>query len=103
MKLPRVRFTVRRMMVAVALVALCLAAWSYWDRRDERFLEFAVKAMTHTTLARDYETGRPFGSLLERAPVNPRKAAYHAALARKYERAASHPWLPVAPDPPEPE
>jgi hypothetical protein len=30
------------------------------------------------------------------------KAARCAALARKYERAARYPWLPVEPDPPEP-
>jgi hypothetical protein len=29
-------------------------------------------------------------------------AAHHAALRRKYERAARYPWLPVAPDPPPP-
>jgi hypothetical protein len=27
------------------------------------------------------------------------KAAYDAALARKYELAARYPWLPVEPDP----
>jgi hypothetical protein len=31
-----------------------------------------------------------------------RKAARCASLARKYERAARRPWLPVEPDPPEP-
>jgi hypothetical protein len=30
-------------------------------------------------------------------------ADYHAALKRKYEHAARRPWLPVPPDPPEPE
>src|SRR5437763_13286762 len=30
-------------------------------------------------------------------------ASYHAALRRKYEHAASYPWLPVEPDPPPPE
>jgi hypothetical protein len=102
MPLPRVRFTVRRMMVAVAIMALCLTAWSFWARRDERFLKFAIEAMTHATLARAYETGRPFDSRV-RAPVDPQKAAYHAALVRKYEYAARYPWLPVLPDPPEPE
>ena len=29
--------------------------------------------------------------------------SYHAALFRKYERAARYPWLPVAPDPPPPD
>ena len=32
-----------------------------------------------------------------------RAIRYHAALARKYEFAALHPWLPVEADPPEPE
>jgi hypothetical protein len=32
-----------------------------------------------------------------------RRVAYHAAMARKYRRAARSPWLPVEPDPPEPE
>ena len=27
---------------------------------------------------------------------------YHTRMARKYERTARYPWLPVAPDPPEP-
>jgi hypothetical protein len=31
------------------------------------------------------------------------KRDYYAALRIKYERAARYPWLPVAPDPPEPE
>lgn len=32
-----------------------------------------------------------------------RAVEYHAAMKRKYERAARHPWLPVPPDPPLPE
>jgi hypothetical protein len=31
-----------------------------------------------------------------------RRSEYFEALQRKYERAARYPWLPVAPDPPEP-
>jgi hypothetical protein len=31
------------------------------------------------------------------------RAEHHASLARKYERAARYPWLPVERDPPEPE
>ena len=31
-----------------------------------------------------------------------RTAAFHAAMRRKYNRAAWLPWLPVAPDPPSP-
>jgi hypothetical protein len=37
-----------------------------------------------------------------RAEYLQRNADYHAQLARKYERAARYPWLPVEPDPPLP-
>jgi hypothetical protein len=29
--------------------------------------------------------------------------AYHSAMVRKYRRDARYPWLPIEPDPPEPE
>jgi hypothetical protein len=32
-----------------------------------------------------------------------RRIAYHDLMRRKYEDAARHPWLPVEPDPPEPQ
>lgn len=32
-----------------------------------------------------------------------RECHYHAKMQKKYEYAAAHPWLPVPPDPPEPE
>jgi hypothetical protein len=32
-----------------------------------------------------------------------KKVAYFAEMRKKHARAASYPWLPVAPDPPEPE
>jgi hypothetical protein len=31
------------------------------------------------------------------------RAEHHSSLARKYEHAAQYPWLPVEPDPPEPD
>jgi hypothetical protein len=34
--------------------------------------------------------------------LHDRRAEYFGRLARKYERAARYPWLPVPPDPPEP-
>jgi hypothetical protein len=36
------------------------------------------------------------------APLH-RKIEYHATMARKYQRVARFPWLPVEPDPPEPQ
>ena len=32
-----------------------------------------------------------------------RRISYHEAMKQKYERASRYPWLPVLPDPPEPE
>src|SRR5579871_4762470 len=33
----------------------------------------------------------------------PARRDYYAEMARKYDRATRYPWLPIAPDPPEPE
>jgi hypothetical protein len=41
--------------------------------------------------------------LSEVAARSRRLADHHAALKRKYERAARYPWLTIEPDPPEPE
>jgi hypothetical protein len=37
------------------------------------------------------------------ARMNQKTAEYHAALKRKYERAAVRPWMPIDPDPRPPE
>jgi hypothetical protein len=90
--MPRFRFTVRRMMVAVAVVAVLLAMAVTLSHRRSRFESL-----------RDYHASRapyvwlgPMGTLWER------QGEWHWAMKRKYERAARYPWLPVAPDPPEP-
>ena len=38
-----------------------------------------------------------------RAAPATRRMAYHTAMVRKYQRAVGHPWLPVEPDPAEPD
>jgi hypothetical protein len=43
----------------------------------------------------------PYGDVSLRTDEG--RAAWHAALWRMYDRAARYPWLPVSPDPPEPE
>jgi hypothetical protein len=40
MKLPRVRFTVRRLMVVVATVAIGIGAGAVWRRRDALLSEY---------------------------------------------------------------
>jgi hypothetical protein len=89
MRLPRMRLTVRVMMAAVAIAGLSLGIGSAMQRRVALFRQ---KAAQEAFL---------LGS--QRRPLPERKVPHHEALRRKYERAAGYPWLPVEPDPPEPE
>ena len=86
MRLPRLRFTVRLFMLVVAL-----AACSVWGYRMWRVSREQAREERHRT--------HPIGYFSADAAE---KAAYDAALARKYQRAARYPWLPVEPDPPQP-
>jgi hypothetical protein len=94
----------RRLMVAVAVAALGSTGWQAWARRPERSYGFYRLALVHGRKAELYTIGgraNCFGMPGE--AINPRRAAYHSSLAWKYEWAGRHPWLPVWPDPPEPE
>jgi hypothetical protein len=133
MKFPRPRFTVRQLMIAVAVVAVAFGYQNAVRRRDT----FEFMALFHrqemeacrdylagatvqstggdgrTTYRRMVPTGpdpgiadarsRGWGvELFERASLK-RLEAYHAEMKQKYERAARYPWLPVEPEPPEPQ
>ena len=112
MKVPRVRFTVRRMMVAVAVAAL-----AFWIvRLSSLRRQYLEKAANHAsfqaylitspqmikfwedrwTAAREGKPAKypwPSGP-----PFVPSIAEYHDQMRIKYKRAARYPWLPVAPD-----
>src|SRR4051794_9969645 len=114
MKLTRPRLTVRRMMIAVALVALLI--YGGMVRRHRLNLaamcQIADLGVRHTGASyrledgietlRTVKTGSPALTPAE-VEGRSRRSAYWVALGRKYERAALIPWLPVPPDPPEPE
>lgn len=89
MKLPRVRFTVRRLMVAVAIVAIAIPTYSW-------LLEVARKAESYRNMGRYYRSviTSPGGTpeYLERF------VSWRSAMIRKYDRAALFPWLPIEPD-----
>lgn len=102
MKLPRVRFTVRRLMVATAIVACIVRVGVELEPRRARFVRRAVGCLRRENLAsssafRLRESGDP--SYFRAA----RRAEFYGRLREKYELAAEHPWLPVWPDPPAPE
>ena len=118
MRLPRPRFTIRRLMVAVALAATLLTAaktWWVWHERKLKAAEYAAEAVSWSADA----------SAVERMMVKPRSGTDAASrrrlaelgevannyrehersnreLAAKYARAAAQPWLPMEPVSPEP-
>jgi hypothetical protein len=106
MRLPRVRFTVQRMMAAVAVAAVFLgliAKFPDWsDRRRHRFLitrdEYSLDCQT--LVSRDRIA---IQSAHVEGRVDPRLLSHFRFMKDKYEAAARYPWLPVWPDPPEPE
>jgi hypothetical protein len=93
MKLPRVRFTVRRLMVAVVIVGLMLGLGAWMARRSA---EFRKRAESHM------RTVRVMYSIGRWKPRGFDRNAWAWRMGEKYAYAASHPWLPVEPDPPEP-
>jgi hypothetical protein len=106
MTLPRPRFTVLRLMIVVAIVALAAAVlvrvatpWCDWSER--RAAEFGELERYHGGVrwTWDWRVRQGPGSGQATAQVK----SYHMAMAAKYEWAARYPWLPVWPDPPEPE
>jgi hypothetical protein len=93
MRLPRM--TTRWWMIVVAVVAVvCAAAAALLERRRERLARIAERHisvfLTPTTDFPDPETWS--GIRLD----------WHGEMADKYLRATRYPWLPVAPDPPDP-
>jgi hypothetical protein len=91
MRLPRVRFTVRGMMVAVTVLATVLAGREYLRIRSERFYDMAVSYQAFSVFPGE-------GRFYDTAPLE----TYRLELAHKYFRAAQQPWLPVEDDPPMP-
>ena len=87
-----VRFTVRRLMLAVVVVGCVL--WSIGLIRI---------SMTH--VAKAASSRRCVEEIARFPPSNYPEgyARFFRQLVENYERAAQYPWLPVAPDPPEPE
>jgi hypothetical protein len=90
MRLPRM--TTRRWMVAVAGVALLVGAFVTLQRAAY----FMRLAAAHEHFAHHLRSTA--------GPAGDQTAAEHnERLARRYQRAAARPWLPVEPDPPPPE
>lgn len=116
--MPRFRFMIRWMMLAVAVAGIGLGGYRM-HRHHLRSVERArshAESVSHCRFMGSevyaYQGFRFPGS--RETPATPaelrkvvesysRKESYHAAMRRKYERAARSLWLPVVPDTPEPE
>ena len=113
MKLPRVRITVRGMMIAVALVVgLVIQAPRWWRISRERWdtaercdrAAAYIRATDQRTRSGlgpgpNAQSGIPPG----RPPRSLAPSIIMRLCGRKYQRPALLPFLPVAPDPPEPD
>ena len=103
-RVPRVRFTMRQLMIAAAVVAVLMAAGVWLQRRTAHLKRLSLwqsgEANRWELLLTESSVNGPLASaILE-------KVHWHDAMAARYERAARFPWLPVETDlqpPPVPE
>ena len=113
MKIPHVRFTVRRLMVVVTLAALAFGIVRYWTARQHYLKKaadhagFRAYVLVSPQSIRYWEErwtagreGKPASyPWPDRPPFVPAMAKYHDEMRLKWEQAARFPWLPVEPDP----
>jgi hypothetical protein len=97
MRLPRPRLTVRRLMVVVAIAGVAWWTLLFVARKLQNLYfdeSFAIRVWRHHEARRHAEMAKTSKG---------RRAAFHVSMKAKWEDAAVHPWLPVKPDPSEPE
>ncbi len=97
MRIRRVRFTVRRMMVAAAIVGILV-----WAIRLQQIAAY------YRARANNAAVGERFcRSVLSKGDPNPEtwrmRADYFSTMRQRCDRIARYPWLIPEPDPPEPE
>ena len=107
MRLPRVQFTLRRVMFAIAVVAILLGV----NPLSQRSARYHLAAMVHAHAAerskktaealqaegQEHPETSPFAE--DDAKQWERVSAWHAAKAEKFGRAASRPWETLPKDP----
>jgi hypothetical protein len=118
MRLSNPQFTIRRLMVAVALAAMLLKAaktcW-VWHERSLRAAEYAAEAeswsadvskvegmMVKPRSGTDAASQRRLAELSEVTNSYRENERSNRELAAKYARAAARPWLTMEPVSPEP-
>jgi hypothetical protein len=102
MSRPRVRFTVRGLLIAVAIIALLLAGEATRRRWVSLSATYRKRADAFKEKAHSVRVAPHPGDDKERLRLK-RLADHYNARVRVYEQAARFPWVKVAPDPPEPQ
>ncbi len=92
LRLPRPRFTVRRLMLVVAVAGLAIGGGMWVHNLSRLSGYYAARARKHRTIELAMRTTAWFKS----------RADHHKSVALKYDQASRYPWLSVEPDPPEP-
>jgi hypothetical protein len=103
------------LVVAVLLIAagsvVGIRVWRLRSRAHHHRLAAAQASVQAFMLRNEWIGATPEGDIVTAtnpdAPARRTKlraqAKYHREMESKYLHAASHPWLPIEPDPPEPE
>ena len=99
MRLPRVRLTVRGLMVAVATLGITLGVFVERRERFQRERDRHAPGMITTVHGRVYDY---FGHEVLDERLYATEVRYHVHMFHKYDSAFRYPWLPVRPDPPAP-
>src|SRR3954463_5796760 len=99
MPVPRVRFTVRRMMMAVAGVAILLGLAVGLRRRAERFKRLSFLQSVDANRWENLLLDRSLDDALTSAIL--RQVHWHDLMAAEYDRVARSPWLLLELPPPE--
>jgi hypothetical protein len=93
MRMPRVRFTVRQLMIAAAVVAVLMAAEAWLQRRTAHLKRLSRmqsgEANRWELLLTESSVNGPLASAILD------KVHWHDSMAARFERAARSPWLPV--------
>jgi hypothetical protein len=104
MRVPK--FGIRTLMIAVAVLGIAFGGLAGLLRMGQRAQRLHAVAREHRQ--REIVNRLTVQGLVMQGAARPGVERhrvltdYHHALKLKYEYAASHPWLPVSSDPPEP-
>ena len=108
-----VRFTMRRIVIAVGVIAIVLAALVTMGRRIRRcddlvtYHRSQIAGVMYGTPGPDrtitFSLSSHDGNGRQVPPQQQAIDRWHVRMMDKYRRAAARPWLPIGPDLPEPE